>query len=520
MPFATTGKMSAGPVGGTVLKSHPGFPHGMPVVNAEMINADLLAFIQGRAGPKSQNDGRAGQIVPRVSAIAAGQTHGVFRRKHFAGRGRGMRWYSKIAAAALAAILQACATAPVAAPPPAMPAATAAVPAPAEPRPPVTILISIDGFRPDYLDRGVTPNLSRLAAGGVTAPMHPSFPSKTFPNHWTLVTGLYPDHHGITANKMEDTARPKEVFTMATDDPFWWGAAEPIWVDAEKAGIRSGTEFWPGSNVAIGGVKTAERHSRIEGGTRPSDWAQFNQVITGEQRVNTVLDWLRRPAAIRPKLVTLYFDTVDSAGHDYGPTDRRTTDAAAAVDKLIGMLTDGLVALDQPANLVIVSDHGMAQTSGKRAIPLGKFLRAGSYHLVEAGPYMSLTPLPGHEATVEKALLGKHEHFECWRKADIPARFHYGTNPRIPAILCLAETGWQIGDKDIDPEQEGGNHGYDNMSDDMTALFIANGPAFRPAKLPAFTNVDVYPLLRNLIGLPPKPGIDGTDAPFRDVLVR
>ena len=141
------------------------------------------------------------------------------------------------------------------------------------------------------------------------------------------------------------------------------------------------------------------------------------------------------------------------------------------------------------------------------------------YHLVETGPYLSLTPAAGQEAKVEKALLGKHEHFECWRKSEIPARFHYGTNKRIPAIFCLAETGWQIGDKPPRAGAKGGNHGFDNMAPEMTALFIASGPAFRPGKLPAFTNVDVYPLLRDLLGLPPKAGVDGTDAPFRDVLI-
>jgi predicted AlkP superfamily pyrophosphatase or phosphodiesterase len=426
-----------------------------------------------------------------------------------------LRWYSKIAAAALAAILQACATAPVAAPPPA-----AAPAAAAEDRAPVTILVTIDGFRADYLTRGVTPNLARLAAAGVTAPMHPSFPSKTFPNHWTLVTGLYPDHNGITANKMEDPARPKEVFTMASDDPFWWNEATPIWVDAEKAGIRTATMFWPGSNVAVGGKKASEWPYEIDGGTRPSDWMQFNEVISAEQRVNGVLDWLRRPAAIRPKFVTVYFDTVDTAGHSYGPDDRRTTAAVADVDKWIGMLADGVAALGQPANFVIVADHGMAGTSAERTLVVTEGLAPEDYHLVEGGPYLSLTPAPGKEAKVEKLLLGKHAHYECWRKGEIPARFHYGTNTRIPAIFCLAETGWLIGDRPGRAGEKGGNHGFDNMAPEMTALFIASGPAFRKATLPGFTNVDVYPLLRDLLGLPPKPAVDGDDAPFRDVLVR
>ena len=421
-----------------------------------------------------------------------------------------MRWTSKLVTAALAALLPLCAIAP----------APAAAQTAAKKKAPVTILISIDGFKPDYLTRGVTPNLSRLAAKGVTASMRPSFPSKTFPNHWTLVTGLRPDRHGITANKFEDPARPKEVFTMSSDDPFWWNAADPIWVDAEKAGIRTGTLFWPGSNVPVGGTKDSEWPYTITGGTRPSDWAQFNQVISGEQRVNGAIDWLRRPKAIRPRFLTLYFDTVDTAGHTYGPDDRRTTDAVAEVDRLIGDLLKGLTGLGQPANLVIVADHGMAQTSSERVVLVTDYVAKDDYRMVENGPYATFIATPDKEAAVEKALLGKHPHFECWRKSEIPARFHYGNNIRIPPIFCLAETGWEIKDRAPDKPELGGTHGYDNEAPEMAALFIASGPAFRVAKLPAFDNVDVYPLLRDLLGLPAAPGKDGTDAPFRGVMKR
>jgi predicted AlkP superfamily pyrophosphatase or phosphodiesterase len=418
-----------------------------------------------------------------------------------------MRWTSRIAAAALVAALQACATPPAQTPAP--PAALV------EARPPVTILVSIDGFRTDYLQRGVTPNLNRLVADGVSGPMRPSFPSKTFPNHWTLVTGMVPDHHGITANNMEDAARPGQVFTMATDDPFWWNATPPIWVDAEKAGIRTATMFWPGANVAFGG-EAAGGHGAVKGGTRPEDWQQFNQAVTGEQRVNAILDWLRRPAAIRPRFLTLYFDAVDTAGHSYGPDDARTTAVVADIDQRIGDLVAGLATLRQPANLVIVADHGMAATSSDRVVLLGDAARQS--HVVETGPYASLTPLPGHEAEVETALLGRHPHMECWRKGAIPARLRYGTNPRIPAIVCLAETGWLILDKAPDKPFAGGNHGYDNQAPDMLALFVAAGPAFRHGTVPAFDNVDIYPLLRDLLGLPPRAGLDGDDAPFRGLL--
>ncbi|HEX7655386.1 MAG TPA: ectonucleotide pyrophosphatase/phosphodiesterase [Sphingomonas sp.] len=413
--------------------------------------------------------------------------------------------------AALAAVgVSGCA----ATPPPA-PAAQVA----AEQKPPVTILVSIDGFRADYLDRGVTPRLNALAASGVSAAMQPSFPSKTFPNHWAIVTGDYPDHSGITANKMEDPARPGETFTMATDDPFWWNTASPIWVDAEKAGIRTATMFWPGANVAWGGAKAAKWPNDVTGGTRPEDWQQFNQAVTGEQRVNAVLDWLRRPAAIRPKFVTLYFDTVDTAGHEYGPDDARTTAVVADIDKKIGMLVDGLNALHQPANLVILADHGMAPISSDRVVALDQIAPAADYRVIESGPYASLEPTAGHEADVARLIPGKHGHATCWRKQDIPARFHYGTNHRIPPYFCLADVDWQVLPSQPTKPDNGGNHGYDNLAPEMQALFVANGPAFVSGeKLPPFINVDVEPLLRDLIGLPPKAGIDGTDAPFKTVL--
>ena len=424
-----------------------------------------------------------------------------------------MRWISTFAAAVLAAMLPVCATAQVAAPlPPTVSGAQAEV------RPPITILISIDGFRSDYLNRGVTPVLSRLAAEGASGPMRPSFPSKTFPNHWTIVTGLRPDRNGITANKIEDPEFPDKPFTMTTDDPKWWNAAEPIWVAAENAHIRTGTLFWPGSSVAFGGKRTGH-YDDVEGGTRPEDWAQFNMAINNDQRVNGVLDWVRRPAAIRPKFITVYFDTIDTAGHNFGPDDPRTTEAVGEIDKTIGALVDGLAAMGQPVNLVIVADHGMAATSADRVILIRDIADPADFRVIDSGPYAAIDPLPGHEAALAKRLLAPHPHLQCRRKGDLPQRLHFGRNPRVSAFICIADMGWllleKLPDKGVDP----GNHGYDPDAPEMRAIFIAAGPAIRPAgRLPAFDNVDVYPLLRDLLRLPPKAGIDGSDAPLRAIL--
>lgn len=387
----------------------------------------------------------------------------------------------------------------------------------AEQREPVTILVSIDGFHPSYLDRGITPTLSSLAAGGVSAAMRPSFPTKTFPNHWTLVTGLVPDHHGITANRMEDKTRPDEVFTMATVDPYWWNDAKPVWVEAEEAGIRSAAMFWPGSAVPWGG--TAQGWGPVENGTLPSDWQQFSMQVSNTQRVNSVLDWLRRPADIRPEFLTLYFDTVDTAGHDAGPDSEEVNAALRDVDAHIGMLVEGLREFGQPANLVIVSDHGMAATSSDRVIALDEILDGSLYRLVEGGAYATFDPAEGKADAFREAILADHEHMTCWAKEDIPARYNYGTHDRIPPYLCLPETGWTITLTAPTSSWTGGSHGYDPYAPEMLSLFIANGPAFRNgAAMPVFDNTDVAPLLRHLVGLPQATRADGSLDSLRPAL--
>ncbi|WP_100258891.1 alkaline phosphatase family protein [Qipengyuania seohaensis] len=382
----------------------------------------------------------------------------------------------------------------------------------------MTILVSIDGFHPDYLERGLTPTLSALAEGGVTASMRPSFPTKTFPNHWTLVTGLVPDHHGITANRMEDQGRPEEPFTMATVDPYWWNEARPVWVEAEEAGIRSAAMFWPGSAVPWGG--TAQGWGPVSDGVLPSDWQQFSMQISNTQRVNAVLDWARRPADIRPEFVTLYFDTVDTAGHDGGPDSEEVDAALRDVDSHIARLTDELRKLGQPADLVIVSDHGMAATSSERVIALNEVLDESLYRLVEAGAYATFEPTAGNEAALVKALVETdHANMKCWEKSAIPAKYQYGTHGRIPPIFCLPDTGWTITRSRPNNAWTGGNHGFDMYAPEMAALFIANGPSFPAGReLASFQNTSIAPLLRHLVGLPQADRADGTLEPFLSVL--
>jgi predicted AlkP superfamily pyrophosphatase or phosphodiesterase len=365
----------------------------------------------------------------------------------------------------------------------------------------VTLLVGIDGFRGDYLERGITPRLSALAAAGASGPMRPSFPTKTFPNFYTLATGKRPDRSGIADNSMMDPRRPGLMFGLGNNpqalDSFWWEEAEPLWITAEKAGIRSATMFWPGSEVAIGGV-------------RPSDWLRYDQAVSNVQRVNTVLDWMRRPAAIRPAFVTLYFDTVDTAGHRFGPDSAEVNAALAEVDARVGELVDGMAALGITANLVIVADHGMRAVSSERLIQLDPLIDRASYQLITGGPYAAIEPVTGTDDRVAQALLVPHEHMTCSRKKDLPARLAYGKHPRVAAIICIAEAGWIIASGPPPTPIEGGAHGYDNADPEMLALFIAHGPAFaKGAKLEVFDNVAVAALLRAVMGLPEDAEADG-----------
>ncbi len=379
-----------------------------------------------------------------------------------------------------------------------------------QPGTPPLILVSIDGFRADYLDRGYSPNLKILADGGAHAAMHPSFPSITFPNHYTLVTGLYPDHHGIIENTMRDPAKPDVVFKMsnadAVTDRFWWDGGTPVWDTIEQDGGKVGVEFWPGSEAAVQGQ-------------RPTYYSKFDAKVTNDARVDQILAWMDLPADQRPNAYLLYFDIVDHQGHDFGPDSAEVNAAVANVDEAIGRLEAGLKARGVTANQIIVADHGMSAISADRAYFLEDYLPAGSYVMRTTGPVGTLDPVPGHEAEVDKLTHMHFDHMQCWHKQDIPARLHFGTNPRIPAIVCAAEQRWLVDDthaKGIG--YKGGAHGYDNLSPDMQALFIANGPAIKTGvTLDPFINVDVYDLEMKLMGLKPHAN-DGTLGPLKPAL--
>ena len=404
--------------------------------------------------------------------------------------------------ALLAGTLAACA----ALPPRAATATHAMPPAP-------VLLVSIDGFRADYLDRGRTPHLARLAREGVHARwMNPSYPSLTFPNHYTLVTGLRPDRHGIVHNTIVDAALGTFRLSdaQAVSKAGWWGG-EPIWVTAERAGLPTATLFWPGSEAAINGV-------------RPARWTPYDDRLPSAARLDTVLAWLAEPPATRPRLATLYFSELDHVAHDFGPDAPEVDRTLKDLDAQVGRLLRGLEArgLRDSVNLVIVSDHGMATVTRQTTLALEDLVEPSDAVAVHWGEVLGFAPRAGREQAARARLLGRHSGYECWDKQRMPARWHYGTHPRIPPIVCQMDVGWTAIPRERLAQQAPGvtrgAHGFDPAAPEMRALFIADGPAFaRGVELPPFDNVDVYPLLAHLLGVAPQAN-DGDPATLRPAL--
>ncbi len=362
---------------------------------------------------------------------------------------------------------------------------------------PLLILISIDGYRADYLDRGHSPVLAALANDGVRAVgLRPVYPSVTYPNHYTIVTGLYPDQHGIVNNTMHDPVLGSfsPSIRAANTDGRWWDQAEPIWVTAQKQGRRTASVYWPGTQAEIHGV-------------RPNYWQSFDPSVPPDARVDQVLAWLDLPR--RPEFVLLYFEQADVAGHSYGPDSLQVDEALVTIDAALGRLVAGLRERNQydTTNFVIVSDHGMSASSPERVVLLDPIVNLEHIELVSSLVNAGIDPKPGYAAEVEQALLAPHAHLQCWKKEHMPKKFHYGKNERIPPIQCVAEDGWIVSTAAAESKRPLpllGEHGYDIDGPKMRALFVAHGPAFKQhLTVPVFDNVNVYVLLAKLIGLKP-----------------
>lgn len=387
-------------------------------------------------------------------------------------------------------------------------------PAPTEPA--GVLLVSVDGLRPTDITAKRMPVLHALGQAGVRAEgMRPSYPTLTFPNHYSVITGLRPDRHGIVHNSMRDTTlgtfRPS--IREAVGSTGWWGGV-PVWISAERAGLRTATLFWPGSEAEIKGF-------------RPREWRPYEEGTDPATNAATVAAWLAAPERERPRFATLYFDQVDEASHAHGPDSAEAQTARANVDAALGLLVRRLRDSGRLAstNLVIVSDHGFETVRPDQRLSTDALVPADVAEAISDGQVIGFTPLPGKAAEAERVLLGHHPTHACWRKSELPAQWAYGSHPRIPAIVCQMAPGWEAlwpnkveWLQEHQPDEVRGAHGYDPDLPQMRASFIASGPAFRAgARLPVFDNVDVYPLLMHLLQLPAEPG-DGELTPLLPAL--
>lgn len=367
------------------------------------------------------------------------------------------------------------------------------------------LLISFDGFRADYLTKTETPNFDKLVSNGVISEgMIPVFPSKTFPNHYAIATGLYPEHNGLVGNNMYD---PDMNLSYAIRDreqvenPDWY-LGEPIWNTVEKNGKKAGTMFWVGSEAPVQGM-------------RPTFWKTYDGRMPNTDRIDSVLTWMTLGSEKEVDFGTLYFDFTDGAGHRYGPDSEEVKDAIQLADSLIGYLTQQMVEkrLDRNTNIIIVADHGMENLSRERLIFIDDYIDLEDIDLISSSPVIMLNTKPGKQDEVYKALKEGENHFTVYKKEELPERFHLENNIRTPEITISMDLGYTMSTHKFADDRpnypSGGTHGFDNKNPEMHAIFVAAGPDIKSGLIiEPFENVHVFELIAHLMNIE-SPGTDG-----------
>ncbi|XP_066509166.1 ectonucleotide pyrophosphatase/phosphodiesterase family member 1-like [Hoplias malabaricus] len=386
---------------------------------------------------------------------------------------------------------------------------------------PPLLLISMDGFRARYLESygRLLPTISKLRECGTsTVYMRPAYPTKTFPNHYTIVTGLYPESHGIVDNKMYDVTS-NTSFSLKNDEKFkpFWYQGEPVWVTAMKNKLKTATFFWPGSDVFIKGKY-------------PNFYKKYNRAIPFEMRVSTIFQWLSLPQGDRPDFFTLYLEEPDSSGHRHGPMSSQVIEALLRVDKIVNMIMDGLKQrkLHKCVNLILLSDHGMEEASCKKAVYISSYQDNTDDFIVIQGPAARIRPkqLPENFFTFNYAELVKNlscrvpdQPMKPYLKEHLPKRLHFANNVRIEKAHLYMEPQWQAA---LQPSEvkycSGGFHGSDNTFKSMQAIFMGYGPGIKfNTTVAPFENIEVYNLLCDLLGIPPAPN-NGTHGSLNHLL--
>ncbi|XP_010637422.1 ectonucleotide pyrophosphatase/phosphodiesterase family member 3 isoform X2 [Fukomys damarensis] len=385
-------------------------------------------------------------------------------------------------------------------------------------RPPV-ILFSMDGFRAEYLDTWglLLPNIHKLKTCGIHSKyMRAVYPTKTFPNHYTIVTGLYPESHGIIDNNMYDVNLNKN-FSLSSKEkynPAWWGG-QPIWLTAMYQGLKAASYYWPGSDVAVNG-------------SFPTLYRNYNGSVPYEERISTLLKWLDLPEAERPSFYTIYVEEPDSAGHSSGPVSARVIQALQLVDGAFGMLMEGLAQrnLHTCVNLVLLADHGMDQTSCDKVEYMSDYFPEINFYMYQgAAPRIRARNLPQdfHSFNSEEIVRNlscrrPNQHFKAYLSPDLPKRLHFARNVRIDRAQLLLQPQWLAARTQGSTSCGGGTHGYDNDFRSMEAIFLAHGPSFKEKmEVEPFENIEVYNLMCDLLHIQPAPN-NGTHGSLNHLL--
>lgn len=377
---------------------------------------------------------------------------------------------------------------------------------------PYLILISADGFRHDYIEKHQASFLSELSRSGVRAEaLIPSFPSVTFPNHYTIVTGLYPSHHGLVGNNMYDP-KIEERYSLrnakAVLDPAWYGGT-PIWALAEQQKMLTACYYWPGSEAAIQGVL-------------PTYYYPYSEKIHIDKRIEEVVKWLRLPEADRPHLITFYFPEVDHAGHTYGPDAPETKAAVQYIDASVKSLVKAVGQTGLAVNYMFVADHGMTAINQEQLLKLPMEVNPEEMVVVSGGVYMSLFVKDADkiQQTYQEILAAKAPHYQVYLKTEVPEKYHFGAKDdyfgRIGDIVLIADSPYYFSNHKASP----GAHGYDPYQyPDMNATFMAWGPQIKPnTRVEKFENIHIYPLMTTLLDLNHKNKIDGDDRMVKQIL--
>ncbi|MCF7825741.1 MAG: ectonucleotide pyrophosphatase/phosphodiesterase [Candidatus Marinimicrobia bacterium] len=360
------------------------------------------------------------------------------------------------------------------------------------------VMLSLDGCRWDYPQMADMPNLESIARDGVKLEsLQPCFPSKTFPNHYSMATGLYPDQHGIVQNTFYDStmdAHYKISDRNAVENAAFYDG-EPIWVTAEKQGMKTASFYWVGSEAPISGIY-------------PSRWKRYDQHFPYEARVDSVVAWLSLPEKERPRLITWYYPEPDGVGHKFSPESDEVKLTLEYLDSLIGDFRQKLSQLpfaDQ-VNVIVTSDHGMARISGDKMIYFDDYIQTTWLDTSLGGnPVWLLDTKEGCLDLVYNSLK-QVPHVQIWKKDSIPEYLHYGSNQRVMDLVVSADINWSIGWRthEVPATFVGGTHGYDPRYKDMHAIFYAAGPAFKHGYVhPTVENINIYPLIAKILKLKP-----------------